>query len=399
MKALIAVLLAGAAAPALAQQSGNSQPTNAPVASTCSPEHAAMGHCTMPATKPQPAPACLPEHAAMGHCTLPATKPQPQPAPECLPEHAAMGHCTLPATKPQPAQSECLPEHAAIGHCTLPATKPEPAPAACLPEHAAMGHCTLPTSGQPSEPPVGPPPAEALTGPENAADAAWGHSAMETGRAVLFSEHGNMPASKLLIDQLETRVRRGRDGYFVNAEGWYGGDIDKLWIKSEVEGAYGGKPEQAELQALWSHAIDPWFDLQAGVRLDARPEKRARLALGVQGLAPYWIEIDAAAFLSNKGDITARFEAEHDVRITQQLVLQPRAEFDFSLQDIPREHVGAGLSTAELGLRLRYQIKPNFAPYVGVGYEHSFGGTRRFLKEDGDDPSSLSFVVGLRTWF
>ena len=222
---------------------------------------------------------------------------------------------------------------------------------------------------------------------------------MASSQAVLFQEHGDIVTYKLLIDQLETRIRDGRDGYFLNAEGWYGGDINKLWLKTEIEGDFGEKPEQAEFQTLWSHAIDPWFDLQAGVRVDARPDTRGHLVVGIQGLAPYWIEVDAAAFLSDKGDITARAEAEHDVRITRKLILQPRVELDFALQDIPRERLGSGLASADLGLRLRYEFVPNFAPYIGVSYERAFGDTRRFLRADGDDPDSLNFVVGLRAWF
>lgn len=249
------------------------------------------------------------------------------------------------------------------------------------------------------EPLVAPPPPEALSGPQNAADTVWGQGAMESSRAVLLREHGSMPASKLLIDQLETRVRRRRDGYYLNAEGWYGGDIDKLWVKTEIEGEYGRKAEQAEFQALWSHAIDPWFNLQAGARLDARPDTRGHLVLGVEGLAPYWIEVDAAAFLSDKGDVTARVEAEHDMRLTQKLILQPRVELDFAAQDIPRQQIGSGLSSAELGLRLRYQVVPRFAPYIGVNYERAFGDTRRFRRLDGENPGGWQFVAGLRTWF
>ena len=250
------------------------------------------------------------------------------------------------------------------------------------------------------EPPVGPPPPEALKGPENAADTVYGTAAMQPSRAFLLTkEHGGMTASKLLVDQLETRVRNGRDGYFVNAEGWYGGDIDKVWLKTEIEGDYGRKPDQAEFQALWSHAIDPWFNLQTGVRLDATPRTRGRLVLGVEGLAPYWIEVNAAAFLSTKGDLTARLEAEHDARITQKLILQPRAQLDFALQDIPQERVGSGLSTLELGARLRYQFVPNFAPYVGIVYERALGRTARFVRNEGESPGGLQFTVGLRTWF
>lgn len=208
-----------------------------------------------------------------------------------------------------------------------------------------------------------------------------------------------MPAFKLLIDQFETRVHDGRDGYFLNMEGWYGGDINKIWLKSEVEGEYGHNPEQAEFQALWSHAINPWFNFQTGVRLDAQPDASGHLVLGVEGLAPYWIEVDAAAFLSDKGDLTARVEAEHDMRLTQKVILQPRVEFDFSLQDIPRRQIGSGFSKAEAGLRLRYQIDPQFAPYVGVNYERAFGDTRRFVRAEGDKPNRLSLVVGLRVWF
>ena len=121
--------------------------------------------------------------------------------------------------------------------------------------------------------------------------------------------------------------------------------------------------------------------------------------LGVEGLAPYWIEVDAAAFLSDKGDVTARVEAEHDMRLTQKLILQPRFELDFAAQDIPRQQIGSGLSSAELGLRLRYQIVPRFAPYIGVNYERAFGDTRRFRRLDGENPGGWQYVAGLRTWF
>ena len=407
MKTILAILLAGAATPALAQQTAQSAPAAPAGSASCTAEHAAMGHCTLLTPAPQPAPAargsgatCTAEHAAMGHCTVPAPAPQrPSTAPvssACTPEHAAAGHCTLPtpaqpAPAAPPSDPSCPPEHAAMGHCTPPAPS--------QPKSVADPHAGHQMGAQPVDVPVGPPPSEALQGPENAADTAWGKAAMAPSQAVLFQEHGDIVTYKVLVDQLETRVRNGRDGYFLNAEGWYGGDIDKLWLKTEIEGDFGSKPEQAEFQALWSHAIDPWFDLQAGVRMDLQPRRVPHLVLGVQGLAPYWIEVDAAAFLSSKGDVTARAEAEHDVRITRKLILQPRVELDFALQDIPRERLGSGLSTADLGLRLRYEFVPNFAPYVGVSYERAFGDTRRFLRADGDDPDSLNFVVGLRTWF
>ncbi len=171
-------------------------------------------------------------------------------------------------------------------------------------------------------------------------------------------------------------------------------------MKTEIEGDFGRSPEQAEIQALWSHAIDPWFNLQGGVRYDFRPDpERAHLVLGIEGLAPYWFEIDAAAFLSDKGDVTARLEVEYDQRLTQKLILQPRVEFDLSAQDAPEIGLGSGLSNAEAGLRLRYEFVPEFAPYIGVAYDRAFGGTADFRRADGDDVGGWSFLVGVRTWF
>lgn len=263
-------------------------------------------------------------------------------------------------------------------------------------EHAGHNAATM----EGPEPPVAPPPPQALEGPENAADGVYGGEVMRASRSFLMTrEHGGLTASKLFLDQLETRFRKGRDGYYLNAQAWHGGDIDKLWLKTEVEGDYGRKAERAEFQALWSHAVDPWWDLQAGVRLDAAPGTHGRLALGVEGLASYWIETEATAFVSTKGDVTARVDAEHDIRITQKLILQPRAELNFSLQDITSERIGSGLSRAELGLRLRYAVVPNFAPYVGVIYERAVGRTATLVRQDGERPGGVEFATGLRFWF
>jgi copper resistance protein B len=223
---------------------------------------------------------------------------------------------------------------------------------------------------------------------------------MAEAREELREEHGSMETYKVLVDQLEAKLRNGRDGYAWDAQAWYGGDIDKLWLKTEGEGAFGESVEGAEVQALWSHAIDPWFDLQLGVRHDFRPDpERTHLVLGVQGLAPYWFEVDAAAFVSDKGEVTARLEAEYDLRVTQKLILQPRVELDLSLQDVPEIGIGSGLSSGEIGARLRYEIRPEFAPYVGIEYERAFGGTADFRRAAGEKAGGLSLLVGLRTWF
>ena len=250
-------------------------------------------------------------------------------------------------------------------------------------------------------PPVTPPPPEALSGPSHAADLVFGAERMAAAREEIRETHGAMHFHKFTIDQLEVAIRDGRDGFaWEDVQFWYGGDIDRIWFKSEGEGDFEEGIEEGDIQALWTHAIDPWFDLQAGVRLNfGRGPERPHLVLGIQGLAPLWFEIDAAAFLSTSGDVTGRFEAEYDQRITQRLILQPRVELEWSLQDIPELRIGSGLSSGEAGLRLRYQIVPEFAPFVGVQYERSFGDTARFTRAVGDDVGGWSLLFGMRAWF
>ena len=253
--------------------------------------------------------------------------------------------------------------------------------------------------------PVAPPPPEAFTGPAHAQDLFFDPDAAARSRAELLEEHGDIETYKFLVDQLEVSIGEGREGYAFDAQFWYGGDIDKFWLKTEGEGEFGGELEGVEVQALWSHAIDPWFDLQAGVRQDIRSgPDRTHLVLGVQGLAPYWFEVEGAVFLSTEGEVTARAEAEYDLRLTQQLILQPRIEADFSLQDVPEIGLGSGLTTAEVGARLRYELFPRsgpavIAPYVGVQYERAFGDTADFRRAAGEEVGGWSLLLGIRTWF
>jgi copper resistance protein B len=301
--------------------------------------------------------------------------------PKCPPEHAAMGHCT----PKQPATAPSLPDTG--GH------------AECSPEHAAMGHCK-PGDGNATPPPRKGPSAKAMGGPDYAADSVWGAEAMAPARHAAFAEHGSMRTGKVLIDRLELRAQKGRNGYAWEGEVWYGGDYDRLWIKSEGEGGFGESTEQAEVQALWSHALDPWINLQAGIRYDIRPRPdRAHMVIGVKGMAPFLLEIDAAAFLSDHGDPTVRAEVEYDQRITNRLILQPRGEINLAVQDVPSTGVGAGVSTIEAGLRLRYEIVPEFAPYLGVEYERSFGRTANYARAAGESAGGWKFLAGMRAWF
>ena len=236
---------------------------------------------------------------------------------------------------------------------------------------------------------------------DNAADRFYDPALMARKRqSELIDMHGGFTGSMILLDQFEVQSRRGRNGYKWDAEGWYGGDIHRLWIKSEGEGDFGGRPEQAEVQALYSRAISPFFNLQAGVRQDFRPDpERTHLVVGVEGLARYWFEVDGALFLSNKGELTARLEAEYDQRLTNRLFLQPAIEFSLSAQDSPAIGIGSGLSSAEAGLRLRYEIVPEVAPYLGVEYERRLGDTARLARLNGEDPGGWRLVAGMRLWF
>jgi copper resistance protein B len=224
---------------------------------------------------------------------------------------------------------------------------------------------------------------------------------MDEMRKHLQNHHGGQTFWYVEGERLEYRSNEGNPLFLWDAQGWFGGDVNRLWIKTEGEFDFDAdKFESAEVQALWSRAISDYFDLQAGVRHDFAPgEDRTFGVVGIQGLLPYLFEIDAALFVSDDGDVEARVEAEYELLITQRLILQPRAELNFAAQDIPEYGVGAGLSEIETGARLRYEITRQFAPYVGVSWERAVGDAADFARADGEDPGSVSFVAGVRIWF
>lgn len=232
------------------------------------------------------------------------------------------------------------------------------------------------------------------------ADRFWAPDSMARSRATLRAEHGDQSFSQLMVNMAEVQPEDGHDAYRFDAEAWIGGDIDRLMVKAEGEGAFGDAMESLEAQALYSRAIDAYWNLQAGVRHDFRPDpSRTYAVVGVEGLAPYWFEVEGALFLSNKGDVLGRIEASYDQRITQRLILQPRAELNFAAQDVPELGIGSGLSDAELGVRLRYEIVREFAPYVGVSWERKIGDSARFARIEGEERESAGLVLGVRWWF
>lgn len=235
---------------------------------------------------------------------------------------------------------------------------------------------------------------------DHAAEAFYSPAEMARARAAMLKESGGMTFSQVMLDRLEYRMGKGADGYHWEGEGWIGGDINRFAFKTEGEGEIGGSLESAEVQALYSRAIDPWFNLEAGVRHDFGPDPdRTYAVVGVEGLAPYWFEVGAQAFLSNKGDAHLRLEANYDQRITQRLILQPAAEVNIAAQDVPELGIGSGVSDIELGLRLRYEFAREFAPYVGINWERKLGDTARFARAEGEGASATSLVMGVRFWF
>jgi copper resistance protein B len=232
------------------------------------------------------------------------------------------------------------------------------------------------------------------------ADRFFSAGEMERARMQAMREQGGGTFYQMMFNLAEYQARAGRDGYRWDGEAFVGGDINRLWLKSEGEGAFREGVEAAEIQALYSRAIGPYFNLQAGVRHDFQPSPtRTYATIGFEGFAPYMFEVEGAVFLSTKGELLGRLEGYYDQRITQRLILQPRVELNLSAQDVPQIRLGSGLTDAELGLRLRYEISRRFAPYIGVSYEAKTGRTADFVRAEGKDPTTTSFVAGMRFWF
>lgn len=201
------------------------------------------------------------------------------------------------------------------------------------------------------------------------------------------------------LDRLEQRLQKGADARVWDAEAWFGGDYNKLWLKSEGEKIVGGRTEEADLQALYARRISPYWHLQAGVRRELRPEPQQNYGvLAIQGLAPYWFEIEASAFFRS-GEVSGQLEAEYDQLLTQRLILQPRIEANWSGSADPARGMGKGINDVELGLRLRYEIRREFAPYIGVSWTRKLGDTADLARGRGNDVKEYGVVAGVRAWF
>ena len=206
-----------------------------------------------------------------------------------------------------------------------------------------------------------------------------------------------------LADVLEFSPKGSDSNSFWDIEGWYGGDRSRLWFKSEGEKSTTGKDYDVDFQLLYGRFVRRFYDFQIGGRIEARRFRganvaRPQLVVGTEGLRRYFYEIEALAFIDPKGNVSGRFTATKDFLFSQRLILQPRFETNLAIQKVERFGRGGGLNDIELGLRLRYEIRREFAPYIGVSFERSFFDTADFVRQEGGDPSQIRFVAGVRIW-
>ncbi|MBH0191718.1 MAG: copper resistance protein B [Nitrospira sp.] len=212
-----------------------------------------------------------------------------------------------------------------------------------------------------------------------------------------------------LVDVLEYRPRSGagqhRDDYRWDIEGWYGGDYNRLWFKSEGQRDTAFKADyDVDFQLLYGRFIQKHYDLQIGSRVETQTFRGQNVTrgfgvIGIQGLVPYNYELEAALFIDLGGKVSGRFSFTKDFLLTQRLILQGRFETNVAGQRVERFTTGSGLNNLELGVRLRYEIRREFAPYIGLSLDRSFGETATLVRDEGGHPSQVRFVAGLRMWF
>ncbi|KGE51131.1 copper resistance protein B [Xanthomonas axonopodis pv. vasculorum] len=269
-------------------------------------------------------------------------------------------------------------DHASMDHSKMHHTQPT---------HAAQ------TSASPTETGSDPLPRDPIP-PPTADDIAAAFAPLHT-----HTMHSAGINHYVLLDQLEASNTDRGSGQAWDSRAWIGGDIDRLWLRSEGE-RHDGRTESASLEAFYGHAISPWWDLLVGARQDmGAGEHRSWAALGVQGLAPYKFETEATLYVGTDSRPALRLEGEYEVLLTNRLILQPRVEADIALTDDNRRGIGSGLEKVELGLRLRYEITRRFAPYIGWVHSRSFGNNAQRAAMDAAAARDSRFVAGVRIWF
>lgn len=206
---------------------------------------------------------------------------------------------------------------------------------------------------------------------------------------------------KIMIDRLERDFTDKGDFTYLEGQAWVGASTDRLWLKGEGT-RIDGNTEDANLEAYYSHAIAAYWDVQAGMRHDFSSggiPSRDWLGVGIQGLAPYKFDTSVTAYVDKSGRTALRLTGEYDFYVTQRLIFWPELELNIYGKNDPARHLGRGLSDARLALRLRYEIRREFAPYVGVQWTKKFAQTADYARENGEADHDLQFVIGLRMWW
>ena len=249
------------------------------------------------------------------------------------------------------------------------------------------------------------------------ASVALGPSVMQESIRPKFVPPGDWPApvhdqeNRLftLVDVLEYRPKtgagQGTSGYRWDVEGYYGGDYNRLWFKSEGQNNSAFKAGyDVDFQLLYGRFVQKYYDIQIGGRVETqsfegRGVTRGLGVVGIEGLVPYDYDFEAALFIAQNGAVSARLSFTKDLLLTQRLILQGRFETNAAIQRVEEFTTGSGLNNLEFGTRLRYEIRRWFAPYVGVSFDKSFGETASLVRADEGDPSQIRFAVGLWAWF
>lgn len=364
-----ALILSGAATSALAQDHG-----------------AHGGHGATAQTSPAPAAEPV---AGMNH----GGTPMQDDSPVANPGSPAVNHGAMPMNQGAMPGMEHGPAAAQGGaDATAPAMShgATPAPGGSM---VGMDHGNMQMQG-------GSPPADARN-PNGYSDGFERGSGKYSLTGVPRLQLGDqMSFANLKVNRLERAwARHGENATTYDLQARIGRDFNHLVVKAEGDVAK-GKLQDSRTELLWGHAISAYWDSQLGVRLDHGTGKdRQWLAAGVQGLAPYWFEIDATAYVASGGRTALRLEGSYDLLLTQKLVLQPRTEWNFYGKNDPVNAIGSGLANASAGLRLRYEITRQIAPYVGVEWQHSFGRTGDFVRASGGRASQTRWVAGVSFWF
>lgn len=360
---------------------------------------------------PTTAPCACPAPAATIPMAGAAEASQPDTAMHGAMDHAAMGHAApapamqdTPAAEHADAMSHAHMDHATMDHAATPASQVDHR------EHAHHAHTVTDHDGMDHAMPTAPAPAVSACQYPASADTSLPREPIPpitaADRAAAFPvlrdhgmAHGAARIGYLLIDRLEGWDNAHGSGQAWEARGWYGGDIDRLWLRSDGE-REGGRTTASSLELAYGHAISPWWDVLIGGRQTfAAGRARTSAAFGLQGMAPYKFEVSAMLYVGDSGHASLHLEGAYDVLLTNRLILQPRLEAELAARNDPAHRTGSGLTTVEGGLRLRYEVTRQFAPYVGVEHVRSFGDTADLRRADGEAARETRWVAGLRVWF